>query len=173
MRYGNNCARCLSPCSPNEVVRQTNGVGAWKPCSGLLALPALGVTYPKSSDLGKPWCIITAAGVKTGFGCRSFRFCSRKAPLTRLASLSPLPNGLSGAVVLSTRGLWCNGTGKWCKAKSGMRYPGRSCETGKKSKDATRISASSLFCASCQPAQEVSSKLPPLSCSIAPQTPVS
>ena len=57
------------------------------------------VTYPKSSDRGKPWCIITAAGVKTGFGCRSFRFCSRKAPLTRLASLSPLLNGLSGAVV--------------------------------------------------------------------------
>src|SRR6266567_2570224 len=97
---GSNCARCLSQRSPGEVVRQSSGAGAWRLCCGSHVQPRLGVNCPRTSGHGKPWCTIIGAGVKKGSGSGFSRSSSLRTRLLRLASLFPLPDGLSGAVVL-------------------------------------------------------------------------
>ena len=100
MPSGTSCDHCSSPRSPGEVAKQSNGADAWRQCSGWPGRPRPGGKCPKTSGRGRPSCTITVAGAKQGFGSASSRFCSRTAPRICLPLLFPLPNGLSGAVVL-------------------------------------------------------------------------
>jgi hypothetical protein len=109
MLCGSNCARCLSQHSPDEVARQSSGAGAWKRCSGWRTRPARGASCPHTSGHGKPSSTTIAAGAKRGSGSGFSRFCFRLSLLLRLAFLLPLPNELTGAVVL--RACFVNGEG--------------------------------------------------------------
>jgi hypothetical protein len=100
MLSGTSCAHCSSPRSPSEVAEQRSGADAWRQFSGWLGRPRPGGNCPKTSGRGRPSCTITVAGAQKGFGSASSRFCSRNAPRLCLPLLCPLPNGLSGAVVL-------------------------------------------------------------------------
>ena len=103
MPSGTSCARCSSPRSPSGVAIQSSGAGAWRQCSGWPVRLRPGDKCLTTSGRGRPSCTITVAGAKEGFGSASSRFCSRKAPRMCLPLLFPLPNGLSGAVVLRRR----------------------------------------------------------------------
>jgi hypothetical protein len=100
MSSGTNCVRCSSPRSPSGVAKPSSGADAWRPCSGWPGRPQPGGNCPKTSGRGKPSCTITVAGAKQACGSASSRFSSRQAPRMYLPLLFPLPNGLSGAVVL-------------------------------------------------------------------------
>ena len=100
MPSGTNYARCSSPRSSSEVAKHSSGAGAWRQCSGSPERPRPGGNCPKSSGRGRPSCTITVAGAKEGFGSASSRFCFRTAPLMCLLLLFPLPNNLTGVVVL-------------------------------------------------------------------------
>jgi hypothetical protein len=91
-------ARAAQARSPNRAVAQARG-GRASPWPGRLRP---GGNCPKTSGRGRPSCTITAAGAKEGFGSASSSFCSRKAPLLCPPLLFPLPNRLSGAVVLAS-----------------------------------------------------------------------
>jgi hypothetical protein len=100
MPSGTSCARWSSPHSPSAVAEQSSGADAWRQFSGWLGRPRPGDNCPKTSGRGRPSCTITVAGAKEGFGSVSSRFCFRKAPLRCLLLLFPLPNDLTGTVVL-------------------------------------------------------------------------
>lgn len=95
---GSNSVRCFNQSSADAELLICGR--SWKRCYGSRVQLPLGDSSRSALEPGRPWFTITVGGANLGSGHVFFRFCFPGTSLLRPASLFPLPNRLSGAVVL-------------------------------------------------------------------------